>query len=406
MSEGTDIVDAKVPRMRHIADELSDKAGAAESFKDVLLSTGSRLAMGFETWAPAQVCIELEDELAATARVLRTRARMAELADQGKSFDHLLFAFNQQVDGLRSGLDDGVGASGGAADRKAQIERIAFPDGVPTQSSYDPRSPAEWEAEVLAGPILEAAGPYEAFEYWSSLNEEQKVAAFEHAADQVETHYKRVGGDVPVGVRYSPQGARAIEELLGNSTPRSSGDTGFNLVTDSPRWMQEAARWWIQRNHEGEPWDAPQTDGLYVQDVPLWVIAMWLGPEADAGSAAAAVGVLPAAPDAVPYGEDAPLPYDRYSGNGERVLPAHGDGVLMLAEFFAFSADGGTIVTSVPLGAPDPSDVITLGISALATAYVLADTDYDPNVKVDPDNTWTDLSGAPVWPPSLGSSGN
>ena len=133
MSDSADITDADVPRMRFIADALDEKAAAAEAFKTTLMTTGSRLAMGFETWAPAQLAIELHDELGATATVLRTRARMAELADRGESFEHLRFALDQQVGNLRDGLDDGVGASGGDADRQAQLERIAFPNGVPTQ---------------------------------------------------------------------------------------------------------------------------------------------------------------------------------------------------------------------------------------------------------------------------------
>ena len=138
-------------------------------------------------------------------------------------------------------------------------------------------------------------------------------------------------------IRYSEQGAAPIQEVFGHSTPRTSGDNGYNLVTDTSSQMRAAARWWVQRGFTGNAWDAPQIDGLYAQDLPWWLIVMWLGPDAPVGSAAQILGQLPAAPSPVDYTSDPLVPFDRWSGSGERV--PYDDSVMSIAEFLAFSAE-------------------------------------------------------------------
>jgi len=101
--------------------------------------------------------------------------------------------------------------------------------------------------------------------------------------------------------------------------------------------MRAAARWWVQRGFTGNAWDAPQIDGLYAQDLPWWLIVMWLGPDAPVGSAAQILGQLPAAPSPVDYTSDPLVPFDRWSGSGERV--PYDDSVMSIAEFLAFSAE-------------------------------------------------------------------
>lgn len=194
MGDAADIVEANAPRMRFIAAALDQQAGAADAFKTCLTDTRSKLAMGFETWPPAQLAIELHDELRGAAAVLRTRAEMAELADAGQSFEHLLQIYDSQLDLLNGGLDDGIGASGGDADRRAQMERLAFPNGVPAQPERVHMDPDAWRAEnVTAIALRDMSGP-NAAEYWNTLTDEQKIAAIVMAPATVGDRY--VGDDI------------------------------------------------------------------------------------------------------------------------------------------------------------------------------------------------------------------
>jgi len=204
------------------------------------------------------------------------------------------------------------------------------------------------------------------------------------------------------GIRYSEEGAAPIQEALGNSTPRMTGDDGYNLVTDTSHQIRSGARWWVQRGFEGHAWDAPQIDGLYAQDLPWWLIVMWLGPDAPVGSAAQIIGRLPAAPNPVDYTSDPLVPFDRWSGSGERV--PYDDSVMSIAEFLAFSADGPTVLSNsaTPLTGVGPDTFIGVGLSLLAQAYVLTDWNWDPNVPVNPGNACMQLSGLPTWPPPAG----
>ncbi len=392
-------VDMDTVRAIGVATILESKSFEAGSFHSFLMTLGFNLQIFDFTVDASKLASEIENELAATARVLRTRATMAQMADNGQSIEAMMLVLDSQVGQLREGLNDGVGAAGTDNDLRVHLERLMFPDGVPTQPERSHTDPSQWAAENVYGRYMELADADQAHVYWNLLTDEQKVAAFEFAEGAVATHYVRVGNGEPVAVRYSPQASERIEELIGWSTPRTEGDSGFNLVSEAPYWVEDAARWWLGRDFEGDAWDAPTVDGLYVQDVPYWVLATWLGPDAEVGTAEEIVARLPAASTSVDYSTDDPIPYDRWSGAGERVLPPQGDGVMALAEFFAYSTDFSTIASSVPTGLPGPEDLFLAGISLLATAYTITDWDYDPNDPVNPDNLNVELSGIPQWPP-------
>ncbi len=173
----SEVFDADVLRMRWAADRLDGRADGVDEFTSCLGDVGRRLGMFFDVMSPIRLSGELASELRATTTVLRTRASMVEMADGSGVTEAMVLVLNSQLATLRETLDDDVGATGSDADRRAQLERIAFPDGVPTQPERVHLDPDAWTAGHVTATTLDLLPDDLVADYWDTLTDEQRMAA-------------------------------------------------------------------------------------------------------------------------------------------------------------------------------------------------------------------------------------
>lgn len=154
---------------------------------------GGRMLVGEFTVPASNLARELCEEMGLVGAVLRTRIEMASMADSGWS-DARYTALSEQLaadlDALDSSVDDGVGATGSDADARAHLARVVLgPGGVP-EPPTDGTAGDAWEAANVTGPVLDAATPEQAAEYWRLLSESGQDLAIDFATPSVSDRYQ------------------------------------------------------------------------------------------------------------------------------------------------------------------------------------------------------------------------
>lgn len=184
-------IDIDTDHMVAVAGLLDGQVAAADRMRTSLTAMANDL--GIHEWSlPASTLLgEFIDEVAGTSDILRLRAELASVADNGwtlRMYERKVEALGDLVDGVEAGLDDGVGGDGSDRDLRAHLERLVFgPGGVPVAPSplIDTKA---WDAEHITAVYLDGSGPDAARAYWELLTDEQKYAVIVMAPGAVSDH--------------------------------------------------------------------------------------------------------------------------------------------------------------------------------------------------------------------------
>lgn len=122
----TGTVAARVSEMRSVALIMETKGANAESFKTFVTNLADSLLVGTFAVGAGLQCGEIAQDLPALAAVLKNRADRAEAADRGEDIGAYDRALRYITQGLRFGLNDGVGSSGSDADLAAHFGRLTY----------------------------------------------------------------------------------------------------------------------------------------------------------------------------------------------------------------------------------------------------------------------------------------
>lgn len=196
------------------------------------------------TLPAATLAGELTQELGLMADVLRTRVELATAADNGwtlRAYEHAEQVFTAQLGDLTASTGDDVGATGSDEDARAHLARVVLgPGEVPTNPAWQVPDTARWEAEHVVGPVLDAATPEQAAEYWSLLGTDGQDLAIDLTTPEVSDRF--IAGDIDLD-EYQVISLRGQPLPAIGRTPSTGPDTdwaGTPIAEEHVVWAYDA----------------------------------------------------------------------------------------------------------------------------------------------------------------------